>query len=310
MKAEIEVISPAQAKELLERNITNRPINKRQVARYASDMRSERWVNNGQTVVITAKGDLLDGQHRMAAIIAAQKNVAMLVVRGADPQSFVTMDTGRSRNLSDVLHIQGFRHTIATAAGARLAWNYVAGVNLTYSPTVPVLNEFIARHPYMAEVSTVLGAHVRNIPKGPLAAVLFLANEKRELDEEVANFLEGVVYGTGLWKGDARLTLRNWLTTSRERNNGVSSKAYLTSDHVFAAITRAWNAFGAGNNLEKIMKVDAPTRDTLPIFGFEPRSFGDVPDISRQLIETRLSALDRARIPRTVDTKTPEAAAG
>jgi hypothetical protein len=39
-------------------------------------MKAGLWNNNGQGIVLTPEGKLLDGQHRMAAVILSQRDIA------------------------------------------------------------------------------------------------------------------------------------------------------------------------------------------------------------------------------------------
>ena len=291
MQAKVEIVTVAQAKELLERNTLNRAISRATVERYAADMKSGRWNNNGQGIVISATGNLLDGQHRMHAIVQAQMPISMLVVRGADPATFITMDTGKPRNLADVLSIEGHVHTNTLAGMARASFAYASGAQFSYSPTTATLEEYIKKHPYMLDIASMVGAKARRWPKAPLAAVLFLGNESRNLDEEVKNFFEGVIYGEGLWKGDARLTLRDWLAAQRTHDRG--RRGVVRTETVFAAVGRAWNAFAAGKELTVLKALDKPTRNSLPIFGFDRTLYQEVPDVPLKVAEIRRSNLSK-----------------
>lgn len=290
MQAKVEVITLAYAKQLLDQNPSNRPLSTTTVNRYARDMKAGRWNNNGQGIVLTPDGQLLDGQHRMAAIIQSQTPVAMLVVRGVPRETFVTMDSGKPRRLSDVLAIEGHVHTYTLAGAAKLAFSYIAGTSLSYSGTKSELEAFIQRHTYLADVCTDVGARKYKFPKVPMAAVLFLGNARRHLDHDAQEFIEGVFYGEGLFKGDARLTLREWLTAQRLKERGV-----LKTATTFAAVGRAWNAFASGKELLVLKGLDAPSQRSMPIFGFDRADYLDVPDVIVRATEARRSNLARHR---------------
>ena len=64
------LITPKLAKELLLKNNSNRRITKSFVTTYANDMREGRWKGNtAEFIKIADDGDILDGQHRLLAII-------------------------------------------------------------------------------------------------------------------------------------------------------------------------------------------------------------------------------------------------
>lgn len=278
MQAKIEIIDPAYAKQLLATGISNRPISEAAVLRYAKDMAEEKWQSNGQGVVLTDAGVLLDGQHRMHAVVRAGCPVSMLVVRGVDQDSFVTIDSGRARMLSDVLAIDGYHNTNQLAASARLAYNYIVGTNLRQSPTKPSLRQFVMDCPYLPEIGKTIYA---NPGKGPIrrlstamAGVLFLGNSRRRYDPEIAEFHDAVVSGQGLFKGDPRLALREWII-----NHDNKAVSRIDSDMIFSGIAKAWNAFATGDAMQIIRPVVGATRATLPIRGFERAVFRTVQDV-------------------------------
>lgn len=289
MRAEVEIIDPAYAKQLLEQNPLNRTLSEATVRRYSSDMKNGRWVNNGQGIILTADGTLLDGQHRLAAVVASQVTCAMMVVRGAPKDAFVTLDSGKARNLSDVLSIEGFNNTHVLAAMARLAFGYVSGLKIDTTSTKSTLQEFIHAHPYAIDAASLVGQKSRKFPKASLAAVLFLANEERQFDKEVAQFIDGFFSGEGLFKGDARLTLREWLT----------NEVRISTARAFSGIARAWNAFSEGRELLVLRPMDNPFQQTLAITGFKREMYPDVPDLAAAAVEARLQAMAKLRASRS-----------
>lgn len=290
MQAKVEVITLAYAKQLLEQNPTNRPISEKTVQRYANDMKAGRWLNNGQSIVVAENGELLDGQHRLHAIIVAQTPISALVVRNVPRNTFATMDSGKPRSLADVLAIEGYDHANTLAAAARLVYNYVAGVTLQNAPTKAALNGFILKHTYCAEAVKLVTGGKTNFPKGALAAVVWLGNERGTLSEEAQQFVEGLVYGEGLFKGDARHTLREWARFHRDQNRN-----FMSTKVAFGAIVRAWNAYASGKELLQIKGITNPSQASMKVYGFERSTYPDVPDLIAAAAETRLNNLSRAR---------------
>ena len=69
MKVQQSTITPEYAKELLDYNKKNRSLSKATVDRYAEDMRKDNWQQNGEAIKIDWDGNLIDGQHRLAACV-------------------------------------------------------------------------------------------------------------------------------------------------------------------------------------------------------------------------------------------------
>jgi hypothetical protein len=281
VEASVELVGPAKAKAWLAAAARNRPISEKTVRKYAGDMAVGRWMLNGQGIVLTADGRVLDGRHRLSAIIVADVELPMLVVRGVAAVAFETMDGGRPRRLNDVLAIEGRRDANHLAAGARLAWNYCAGVSLRYGPSRAEMLLLVHEHAYLENrVSRVCNdafSRLIGVPRSALAAVVALANESRELDDEVEEFLAGFLSGEFLAGGDPRLTLRRWLEQMRHE---VASSWSLASPF-FAAATKAWNAHLAGESLGKIRLPMFFSGESLPISGFQRRLWASVPDLTR-----------------------------
>lgn len=104
---EIELITPEMAQQYLSTSLGNRPLNKRAVRQYAAMMQLGRWAMNGESICFDSNGALVNGHHRLHAIMLGQVPVEILVVRGVDPKAWFTYDTGKMRSGSDVFQIAG-----------------------------------------------------------------------------------------------------------------------------------------------------------------------------------------------------------
>lgn len=110
------------ATELLERNGLNRPLGEQHVSRIARQIKNGKWRFNGDTIKIADTNDVLDGQHRLWAIIEAKQAVETIIVRGIAREAFATIDTLRKpRSGGDVLALNGAHHYRTVMASA-LSW--------------------------------------------------------------------------------------------------------------------------------------------------------------------------------------------
>lgn len=107
MYSRIEMITPEMAAKYLEKNmIHNRKPIASTVHKYADDMKAGRWELTSQGITFNERGDLVDGQHRLAAIIEANAPIQMNVTY--DEKNDVSIhDRGRGRTLSNVLEMRG-----------------------------------------------------------------------------------------------------------------------------------------------------------------------------------------------------------
>lgn len=117
---EVWTITPERAKFYL-KNLSrdNRTINKSRVTFYANQMKEGQWQLNGETIIFSDKDTLLNGYHRMHAVIEAGVPIKFLVVRNVDEESFKTIDTGRSRNAADVYRMSNIPSYTNVAAIVR-----------------------------------------------------------------------------------------------------------------------------------------------------------------------------------------------
>lgn len=110
MESRIITITPDMAQAMLEKNMeNNRRVNHDIVRRYARIMKAGGWNMTHQGIAFDNKGWLIDGQHRLEAIIQANVPVTMMVTYGverADGEA-LTIDMGRRRTTLNILQISG-----------------------------------------------------------------------------------------------------------------------------------------------------------------------------------------------------------
>lgn len=124
VSSSIETITPEQAAKLLENNIENRRISNRRVQALVRLIKEGRFVLNGDAIRVAWNGKLLDGQHRLLAIIEAGEAVRTLVVRGLDPQVFKTIDQGKQRTGGDLFYICGVSNPGVVSAAMTILLQY------------------------------------------------------------------------------------------------------------------------------------------------------------------------------------------
>lgn len=110
------------ATTLLEHNKLNRPLRQRHVERIAAQIIGGHWKFNGDTIKLASSGDVLDGQHRLWAVIEAKLPIETIVVRDIEADAFSTIDTLRApRSGADVLALAGLSRYRGIASMA-LTW--------------------------------------------------------------------------------------------------------------------------------------------------------------------------------------------
>ena len=99
----IETITPELARQYLDTQTNNRPINPIRVRDLTDAITYGKFQSvTGQPVKFDKGGRLIDGQHRLSAVVDSGLSVDMEVVRGLDPQVFSVLDIGKTRSVSDL----------------------------------------------------------------------------------------------------------------------------------------------------------------------------------------------------------------
>lgn len=142
MYTTVATVTPREAKEWLEtKNFhNNRPMSEATVRKYSQEMKAGRWKVNGESIIFSASGRLLNGQHRLKACIMANVPFTTVLVKGADDDTFDTIDDGKSRNLGDVLAIRGEHGAYALASGLRFVWEYGSGQFLSHGGSRKIIS--------------------------------------------------------------------------------------------------------------------------------------------------------------------------
>jgi len=115
-----ERITPKRAQELLATMRRNRPVRRKVVEGYVEEMQAGRWRSTGQGIAIDWDGHLMDGQHRLLAIIESGIAVEMDVTYNEDPDNFKVRDKHRRRTIADDLSLADVQYPNESARIYRL----------------------------------------------------------------------------------------------------------------------------------------------------------------------------------------------
>lgn len=128
MQFKIETITPATAaKYLLTNTQEQRHISQAHVDRLVQSMTTGEFDGlNGQTIKFNGsakKPTLVDGQHRLTAIVQSKRTQKMAVLRGVSENAFKTIDNDQaSRTVENYYQIHNQEHAKVAAQVAR--WTY------------------------------------------------------------------------------------------------------------------------------------------------------------------------------------------
>lgn len=250
MRINLVLVTPQIAAEWLKDNPNNRNLNAKLVADYAREMRAGLWLSNGETVKRAHDGVLLDGQHRLAAIVASDTAVEILVVEGLPYAAQDTMDSGRKRTTGDVMAIHGETNSNVLASVARRVWMWDLGnrkFTNTDRPSSTELLTVLEKYPSLRR-SAEIGTRTNRSYRPAVATVVGTTHHiLLQLDEGACSeFFAQLGTGVELYDGHPILTLRNRLLRDK-----VNAKNVPFHQHV-GLYFRAWNALREGRYLATI----------------------------------------------------------
>lgn len=270
MELSVEEVGPKAAHAYLETNQTNRRVRRHVVVRYAAEMASGNWNGNtAETIKFNKSGELIDGQHRLRAVILAAETdgcpetVQLAFARGVSDDAQNYVDTGLSRSAADVLALYGIANSNTVASIARLAIIYeecgMEGIgNPTWSPSNSRVLEFSKEN---MDVQSSACFADSPLMRGLMPKRLggFLHYTTSGLDpKQGGQFMDKLRDGVELSLEDPELRLRNLFISNKARRRGkIPVKIML------AYSAKAWNARVEGRNVKQFK---LGTAEPWPVF--------------------------------------------
>ena len=74
-----ETVTPQKAEEYLSKNFNTRAINQKKVEKFVELILNDKWKSNVGRIDLSNEGILINGQHRLKAIVLAKKSVVLTI---------------------------------------------------------------------------------------------------------------------------------------------------------------------------------------------------------------------------------------
>lgn len=213
LRIELRLVTPEWAAEIMAKNNTrNRKLSIAWV-RVKNAILRDAWFPNGEAIVFDTQGVLINGQHRLKAIVESGRTVPCLVVYGIDPEAMATFDQGKKRSAGDVLSMIGHTHAVQIAAtlGWQRAWDN-GTIDSPSKRTIPNDEVIALANEYADMIDSIkyaAGANNKMIPPGLHG---FLHYHFSQQDKALAEkFFERVIDGIGVEKNSHEYNLRRRL---------------------------------------------------------------------------------------------------
>lgn len=241
--SEVTTITPEDATRWLQANCKNRPVRKRHVEFLANEIKNGNWQVNGQPIIIADNEQVLDGQHRLLAVIEAGMSIKTMVTYGIPESAFATIDTGAVRTSADALclHFEEYPQMVVKAVAAAVPWLKQLEKGSIHHGRTKISNTEVIHYakdhlPMFERAGTLLHYPKDNRPMSIGVGTALYEFFARKDEEAADKFFESVFTGENLERGDVEFVLRAAFQKDAQR---VSSKLPL---NVKARMTiKAWN---------------------------------------------------------------------
>lgn len=248
MFSEIKIITPKEATLYLESNKRNRQIDLRKVSFYAKDMIDGNWTLNHQGIAFCSDGTLADGQHRLMAIVKADKPIAMMVTYGLDNDEY-NIDQHKARTICNAVQITGISDLINRDIISLI--NYIVyplafHTKITVSQYVSISEVFRNAILFLNGISFPKKRGLSGIQLKTAVFKAYIFGVDREL---LANFIN--IFSSGIYNDDTEIApvrLRNYSL----QNAKIISTTYLTRRDTELKSQYCIDAFAKKKSIGKI----------------------------------------------------------
>ena len=238
-------ITPEMAADMLQKNTHNRKVRDKHVTWLASMMSAGKWKFNGDTICVNGNV-LIDGQHRLMAIVKSKVPIETIIVSGLPSDVFDTKDCCTVRTGADTLHMTGVESANCVAASLRVVADMTHGSPLGPNAHLSnqVLEELLKEHPLITE-SVKMCRTTKCLPPSVAAGCHYMFAKKSK--EQADMFIGGLLSGIGLASTSPIYILREKLISHKHGNSTIDRKFLIW------LVVKAWKAFRSGKSPRSVM---------------------------------------------------------
>jgi hypothetical protein len=246
----IEVITPDMARRWMKKNVSNRPLTEGAVDTLVDIIKLGEWCLNGASVSFNIMGQLIDGQHRLAACIKSGIPIVSTVTRNLPMEAFNSIDWVRPRSLADVLACEHQEYYTEVASSLKIVKmlehraHSVKGSKIRPNE----MRSILERHANLKKAPAAMNPYKKQLrgflPKSVAVSLYYIFNELNHGKNKV--FWDRILLGTDINSSMPEYILREKLIDNSK------SKAKLNETHLVALIIKTWNAVSSGRTLKSL----------------------------------------------------------
>jgi hypothetical protein len=237
----VVTLTPVLASLLLQINSGNRQIGNFNAEQIKADILSGRFEFNGESIVISDSGTLLDGQHRCSAVVETRTAIPAVLVFGPKESSRFTIDIGRPKSAANFLKMKGYTDSSSLAAAIALVIQFnktgTVPINFTRATKTEIVTAADELRGIQHSIDAVQASTKKRLGSRSILAFCHFALKKRSSKDAADEFMAKLIEGDGLRKGEPIFHARKRLI-EMDANARANSRVEL--------IFRAWNAWRTG----------------------------------------------------------------
>jgi hypothetical protein len=264
MKIELITVNKQVAEDFLKNNDANRKLKEKVVKRYANDMRKGIWKQNtAELIKISKTGKLLDGQHRLSAIIMADIEIPMYIAFDLEDDVFDVLDTGSTRTAGDTFRVAGLGYSSSLPSIIQFSEVlFKFGRSTKSSPRLTnqeLLTKYKEKEDYYLDVAckshTFYGQFAKILPPTTIGGFIIFFNSKSSADCEL--FFQELCTGQNV-TNKTIFVLRNKLIENK------TSVKKMGNEYINALIIKAWNLYRLRQEA-KVLRYNKELERSFPI---------------------------------------------
>lgn len=247
----VETVTPEIARAWLMTQHINRKLSPGTVQSYARVMRDRQWALNGEAIIFDEHDHLVNGQHRLHAVIEANVDVKFVIVRGVSSTAQSTMDDPRRRTALDQVRLQDASTPSQAVAAARwLVRLRLSSIGQARRTTNVEVNTMLARHVMLVNSAKVCAMRQEVLAPSILTCFHYIGSELLALPERATAMVKVLETGLPDYDGCAMHAWREMLLKAKS-HGGVG----LSQRDQFDGTSHAWNLFAVRKAAPKKFKI-------------------------------------------------------
>jgi len=229
MHSSPELITPEKAQRILDLQPKNRKIIQRKVNEYTDLMISGQWEeSHPQGLVFNTKGDLINGQHRLLAVVKAGIPIRFYCTFNADDRVKVLLDSATPRTVDQTGQILGLDTSPLKTAIARALFIKIEDKKIGRGLPVQKILDVYEKYSKGIDLASIKNGS-NSISTAIIRVVIARAYYHCSEPDKLKHFVEVLDTGFSISKQDSSaIVLRNlYLQMSARKLNSAAGKISL-----------------------------------------------------------------------------------